>query len=73
MKCVETFKSRELAGEKQRLLQDKGIDARLMVDPLESYYPALAPIHGVALMVGDDKVGEAMGILRHAGMVNKAG
>jgi len=53
MKCVETFKNREAATERQRLLTAQGIESRIAVDPLSGRYEALSHFLDVALMVGE--------------------
>ena len=66
MKSIETYKNTDSARETQRLLRESGIDSRLVVDPLESRYPALSLYQDVVLMVPDDRVQEATSILRKA-------
>ncbi len=64
MKCVEVFKHRDDVREKQQMLKDKGIDSRVMVDPLEGRYPALSTFHDVQLMVRSEQFNEASALLR---------
>jgi hypothetical protein len=66
MKCVETYKHRDAAREKQQLLRDRGINARVVVDPLESMAPALSDFHDVVLMVEPDDLYAAQSILRES-------
>lgn len=68
MRCVETFKTRELAGEIQALLEQAGIESRLSVDPMEGIAPALAHFFGVALLVNDADEATALRVLRLAAL-----
>ena len=63
MKCIEVCATVEQAREKMRLLKEQGIDAKLIVDPLESVAPALSPMIGVGLMVPDALEVEALNVL----------
>lgn len=51
MTHVGIYKTRENAREKQKLLADQGIASKLLVDPMESMYPALSEFEGVAIVV----------------------
>jgi hypothetical protein len=62
-RVVETYKTNQIANEKRRLLQERGIDSRILVDPLEGRFPGLADFQDVALMVTDLKLAEASQIL----------
>jgi hypothetical protein len=64
MKCIEVFKHRDQASEKQQALKDKGIEARVVVDPLEGRFPALSTFHDVVLMVNSEQFQEASTLLR---------
>jgi hypothetical protein len=66
MKCVTTCKTNDLANEKRRLLQDRGIEARVAVDPLDARFPALSDFAGVAVLVRDDQATQAARILGEA-------
>jgi hypothetical protein len=66
MKCVETYKTREAATEKRRLLEAAGIEAHVVVDPLEARFPALSHFQDVALMVPEASMARAETILRNA-------
>ena len=66
MKCVEVYKHRDSARVSQQSLKDGGIESRIVVDPLESRFPALSTYHGVALMVQDDRFKEASAMLKKA-------
>jgi hypothetical protein len=63
MKCVDSYKTDLIAGEKRRILAENGIESRIVVDPLESRYPALSTFSDVALMVSDEDLTVARGIL----------
>jgi hypothetical protein len=63
MKCVEVFKHRDAASEKQQILKRKGIDSRVVVDPLEGRFPALSSFHDVQLMVCSEQFDEASALL----------
>jgi hypothetical protein len=67
MKYVETYKTREKASEKQRLLADKGIKSRVLVDPMEGFAPALSSFFDVALVVAPELTTEAQQLLKKAG------
>jgi len=64
MKCVEVFKHRDDVKDSQQLLKAKGIESRLLVDPLEGRYPALSTFHDVQLMVRSEQLSEATALLR---------
>ncbi len=66
MKCIEMFATIEQAKEKLPELRSKGIDARLIVDPLESMAPALADMSGVGISVPDARAVEAYEVLHPA-------
>ncbi|MEN9835269.1 MAG: hypothetical protein RL011_1462 [Pseudomonadota bacterium] len=63
MKCIEMFPTIEQAKEKLPVLKSRGIDARLVVDPLESMAPALADMSGVGISVPDASAVEAYEVL----------
>lgn len=64
MKCVDTFKTREVAQEARVKLREKGIESRVLVDTLDGRYGGLSEFDGVALMVDDDTFGAAQAILQ---------
>jgi hypothetical protein len=63
MKCVQTFKTRESANRSVQQLREGGIEARVVVDPLESRMPALSDFCDVSLMVAEKDEHKARGIL----------
>ena len=66
MKCIEFFKQRESATDAKLLLKTHGIQAQVVVDPLESIAPALSTFTGVGLLVDDSSEYEAMALLGHS-------
>lgn len=72
-RVVKTYRTNQIAQEKRQLLKDRGIESRIMVDPLAERYPDLAHFQGVAITVKDFRLAEAASILDVApGMLPKA-
>lgn len=72
MKCVETYKTREIASEARRQLRESGIEARIMVDTIDSRHGALSTFDHVALMVRDEQWKAATALLSVSGNVRHA-
>ncbi len=64
MKVINFFKTGEEASRSQKFLRDKGIQSRVLVDPLEARYPALSHFGEVGLYVDDDKHDHACTLLK---------
>jgi hypothetical protein len=60
MKCIEMFATIEQAKEKLPELKSRGIEAHLIVDPLESMAPALSDMTGVGITVPDARAVEGL-------------
>lgn len=63
MKCIKYFKTGEEAKSRQQFLKDNGISTRVMVDPLESRFPALSDFGQVGLYVEDEALDQACALL----------
>lgn len=63
MKCINFFKTGEEAKIRQQFLKENGISTRVMVDPLDSRYPALSDFGDVGLYVEEESHDQACALL----------
>lgn len=62
-RIVSTYSNTEIAFQQRQLLRQAGIEAQILVDPLDSRFPALAHFADVALTVSETRWLEARRLL----------